>query len=77
MVELVFTDFAAEGVAMDAEHFCGAALIAFGAIQDAFDETLFKFADGFIEENSPVHHLCYEPFQLSFTMYAPRGKNFS
>ena len=77
MVEFVFADFAAEGVAMDAEHFCGAALVAVSAIQDALDETLFKFADGFIEKNSPVHHLCYEPVQLVLHNVRSAGKNFS
>lgn len=49
---------------MDAQHFGGAALVAFGAIQDALDEAFFEFADGFIEEYSPLYHLCYQPFQL-------------
>jgi len=56
MVELVFGDFAAESVAMNAENFRGAGLIAVGALEDAFDEALFEFADGLIEEDAALHH---------------------
>lgn len=57
MVELVFGYFAAERVAMDAEEFRGAGLIAVGALKDTFDEALLELADGLIEEDAALYHL--------------------
>jgi len=65
-IKLVLTDFAAQGVAVDAKNFGGAGLVAVGTVQDALDETLFEFADGLIKKNSAFHHLIDEPFQLIF-----------
>ena len=62
MVEFVFGHFAAEGVAVNAEHFGGAGLVAVGAVEDALDEALFKLADGLIEKNAPVDHLQNQAF---------------
>ena len=56
MVELVFGYFATERVAMNAENFRGAGLIAVGAFEDALDEALFEFAYGLIEEDAALHH---------------------
>jgi hypothetical protein len=64
--QLVFADLAAEGVAVNPEDYRGAGLVAIGAIQDALDETLFKFPDGLIEQDSPIHHLNNEPLKLIF-----------
>jgi hypothetical protein len=66
VVELVFADFAAEGIAVDAEEFGGARLIAFGAFEDAADEFLLKFGDGFFEADAAVNHGSNERFQLIF-----------
>ena len=52
VIELVFADFAAQGVAVNAEHFCGAALVALRAFQGALDEAFFEFAQRFLEQNS-------------------------
>ena len=49
---------------MNAKDFGGARLVAVGAVQNALDETLFEFADGFIKQNPALHHLVDEPFQL-------------
>jgi len=64
--EFVLANFPAEGVAMDAQHLCGAALIALRALQGSFDEPFFKFSEGLIEEDSSFHHLADQPFQLIF-----------
>jgi hypothetical protein len=64
--ELVFVDFAAQRVAMNAEDLGGAGLVAVGAIQDTLDETLLEFAYGFIEQDAPVHHLNDKPLELIF-----------
>jgi hypothetical protein len=60
VVELVLDHFAAESVAVNAEDFCGARLVAVGTVEDALDETLLKFPDGLIEEDSAVDHLQYQ-----------------
>jgi hypothetical protein len=64
VIEFVLGHFAAQGVAVDAEQFGGAGLIAVGALQNAFDEALFKLAHGFIEQNSAFHHLQDQTFEL-------------
>jgi hypothetical protein len=65
-IELVFINFAAQRVSVDAENFGGAGLVAVGAIQNALDETLFEFANRLIKKNSAFYHLIDEPFQLIF-----------
>jgi len=65
-IELVLTDLAAQGIAVNAENFGGAGLVAVGAVQYALDEALLEFSDGFVEKNSPLHHLIDKPFQLIF-----------
>jgi len=62
MVELVFDHLAAKRVAMNAEEFGGAGLIAIGAVEDAFDEAFFKFTNGLIEEDAALDHLQYQTF---------------
>jgi len=57
VVEFVLGHFAAQGVAVNAEKFGGAGLVAVGAIQDALDETFFEFADGLVEEDATLDHL--------------------
>jgi hypothetical protein len=64
VVQFVFTDFAAEGVAVDSQGYRRARLIAVGTIQNPFDKALFKFAYRFVEKNAAFHHLIDEPFQL-------------
>ena len=65
-VELVYINLAAEGIAVDAEYFGGARLVAVGAVQNALDETFFKFANSLVKQDSPLDHLSDEPFQLIF-----------
>jgi len=57
VIEFVFTNFAAQGVAVNAKHLGGAALIAVSAFQNALDEPLFKLTDRFVEKNSALYHL--------------------
>jgi len=65
-IELVNVDFAAKGVAMNAQNFGGARLISVGPVQHTLDEAFFELANGLIEKNSPFNHLYDEPFQLIF-----------
>jgi hypothetical protein len=62
VVEPVLADLATERVAVNAEHFGRAALVAIGAFQGAFDKALFKFAYGFIKKNSAIYHLADKSF---------------
>jgi len=55
--EFVLADFAAEGVAVNAQDAGGAGLVAVGAVERLADELLFEFDDGFVEENAPFDHL--------------------
>lgn len=64
--EFVFVDFATQRVAVNAEKARGTALIAVGVVHGAFDEAPFKFGECFIEQNSAIHHLSDERFQLIF-----------
>ena len=57
MVQLVFGNFAAEGVAVNAKDLRGAGLIAVISLENALDETLFELPDGFVKQDSPFHHL--------------------
>lgn len=65
-IELVDIDLAAQSVAVNAQELSGAGLVAGGTVQDALDEAFFEFADGFVEQNSALHHLIDKPFQLVF-----------
>jgi len=62
VVEPVLANLATQGVAVNAQHFGRAALIAVGAFQGALDKTLFKFAYRFFEEDSTIHHLADKSF---------------
>jgi hypothetical protein len=64
--KLVLINLAAKRIAVNAENFSGTRLVAVGAIQNALDEALFKFADSFVKHNPTFHHLIDEPFQLIF-----------
>jgi hypothetical protein len=65
-VELVLIDLAAERIAVNAKNSRGAGLVAVGAVQNALDETLFEFANGFVKQDPALDHLIDEPFQLIF-----------
>ncbi len=64
--ELVLTDLAAEGVAMDAEDPRGAGLVAVGAVEHPLDEFLLEFVDRFVKQNPAFHHLANQAFELLF-----------
>ena len=49
---------------MNSQEFSSPALIAVGSLQTSFDESFFEFTDGFIEQNSALHHLSHKAFQL-------------
>jgi len=65
-IELVFIDLAAQGVTVNAKNFGGAGLVAVRTVQNALDEALFEFTDRFVKENTALHHLVDETFQLIF-----------
>jgi hypothetical protein len=64
VVQFIFGHFAAQGIAVNAEHFRGPRLVSFGAFQDTFDKPFFEFANGFVKENSSLDHLHDQTFQL-------------
>ena len=66
MVEFVYVDFAAKRVAVDAEDFGGARLIAVGAIEDALDEFFLELGDGFLEKDFALDHPSHQSFELIF-----------
>jgi hypothetical protein len=66
VVKLVEIYLAAECVPMNSEQACGARLVAARPVQDAFDELLFKFVDGFVKLNATFHHLPDKGLQLIF-----------
>jgi hypothetical protein len=76
-IELVFTDLAAQGIAVYAKDFRRAGLIAVGAVQDALDKALFKFPYSLVKKDAALHHLIDEPFQLIFHDDTLRSENFS
>jgi hypothetical protein len=55
--QLVFADLPAERIPMYPQNFRGAALVSMRLVQHVLDEPLFEFADGFVKENSAIHHL--------------------
>jgi hypothetical protein len=38
--------------------------VAVYPVENTLDETFFEFSHGLVKENSVLHHLTYEPFQL-------------
>jgi hypothetical protein len=64
MVKLIFDEFAAERVAVDAEYVRGARAIAVNAVQNAFYEALLKLSNGLVKEDAMFYHLTHKPFQL-------------
>jgi hypothetical protein len=76
-IELIFTDLAAQGIAVDAKDFRRARLVAVGAVQDALDKALFEFPDRLVKKNASLHHLIDEPFQLIFHDDTLRSEDFS
>jgi hypothetical protein len=76
-IELVFTNLAAQGIAVNAEDFRGAGLIAVSTVQNTLDKTLFEFPDCLVKKYAALHHLIDEPFQLIFHDDTLRSEDFS
>jgi len=74
-VELIFANLPAQRVAVNPQDFSGAGLVAVFTVQHPLDKTLLKFADRFVEQNSTLHHLINEPFQLILHDGARRREN--
>jgi hypothetical protein len=49
---------------MDPQYMRGARLVAVNAVQYPLDESFLKFPDGFVEQNSSLHHPAHKPFHL-------------
>src|SRR5207245_5617106 len=64
VLELVQSDLAAERVTVDAQHACGARLVALRAVEHPLDELLFEFGHRLVEEDASLHHLSNQRFQL-------------
>jgi len=47
--ELMFVDFTAQGIAVNAKDFGSARLVAVYAVQHALDKALFEFTDRFVK----------------------------
>jgi hypothetical protein len=62
---------------VDPQKLGGPALIAVGSLQNPLDEAFFKFTDGFIEQNSALHHLSHKAFQLISHVRTLRACEFS
>jgi hypothetical protein len=60
---------------VNSEQSCGARLVATRPVQDAFEELLFEFVDGFIKLDATLHHLADEGLQLIFQGCTLRTKN--
>jgi hypothetical protein len=60
----VLAHFAAQCIAVDAQEFCRARLIAVGAFQRALDEFLLEFDDSFFEQYPALDHLPHQRFEL-------------
>jgi hypothetical protein len=56
-VEAEFFEFAAQGVAVDAEDFGGTALVAVGAFHGGLEEALLEFLERLLKEDPTVNHL--------------------
>jgi hypothetical protein len=57
LVEFVLRDFAAQRIAMNAEHVRGLRLIAVCPVQNPFDKALLEFSDSFVEQDATLYHL--------------------
>jgi hypothetical protein len=77
VIQFVLRHLSAQGIAMDSQKLCRPALIAVGSLQNPLDEALFEFTDGFIEQNSALHHLSHKAFQLISHVRTLRACEFS
>lgn len=76
--DFVFVYFTAQGVAVNAQHFCGAGAIAIGALQGALDEFFLELDDGFFEQNAALDHLSHQGLELFFhgrTLHSDASRN--
>ena len=64
MIELVRADFAAQCVPVNTQDLRRAGLIPLYTVQHPLDESFFKLPDCLIKQNSSLHHLAHESFEL-------------
>jgi hypothetical protein len=77
VIQLIFRHLPAQSIAMNSQKLGSAALIAVGPLQNPFDEAFFEFPYRFIEQNSALHHLSHEAFQLISHVRTLRACEFS
>jgi hypothetical protein len=56
VIEFIFADFAAQGVAVHSEDFRSAGLISVQFFEYTTDEFFFELGDRFLEQNSTLDH---------------------
>jgi len=64
VIQLVLPNLPAQCIPVNSQNLCCAALIAFRTLQHAFDKALLKFSHGLVKQDSPLHHLRNQSFQL-------------
>jgi hypothetical protein len=64
VIQLVLCHLSAQRIAVNSQEFSSPALIAVRSLQNALDEAFLEFTDGFIEQDSALHHLSHKAFQL-------------
>jgi hypothetical protein len=77
VIQLVLRHLSAQRIAVNSQEFSSPTLIAVGSLQNALDEALLEFTDGFIEQNSTLHHLSHKAFQLISHVRTLRACEFS
>ena len=70
-IQLMLGDLAIQGITVDAKNFCSFGLISTRLDERVLNELFLKFAQGFIEIDSPLDHFRYEGFQLLFHILFP------
>jgi hypothetical protein len=74
MIQMIFRDFAAQGIAVNSENLGGAALIALGVFQDSPNELFLELCHGFLKQNTALDHHSDQRFQLLFHVCMLRGE---
>jgi hypothetical protein len=77
MIQFVLRHFAAQGIAVNPQHLRSSTLVPISAFEYASDEAFFEFPNGFRKQNSALHHLSHEAFQLISHVRTLRNRKLS
>jgi hypothetical protein len=66
LVQMVLSDFPAQGIAVNSENLGGAALVPAGMLQDSPDKLFLELRQGFLEQNTALDHHSDQRLQLLF-----------